>query len=277
MKTFNIAKLGKNALTSTSPNDFIFNPSYNTPNIVKEAKHSPVLPTDASEQYTNIAHGLGYTPFCTAFCKFENSRVGLVGTKASDAEFFFTNLHVGASDVNFGYFNDTGGDYRPHFKYLATEIPLAGTPNIANPGGRRIVIAKSGFNALTETNPNNKIFDSQFGTMKYFFNDSATISIPDTTPAAGVADSYEQVLHHHNLGYYPVFGASLEYYVVEPGLHYVMPLMFADAGFWIYDMLYVTVTDLIFRREYGNSFGFTPMGGADIKLYYKIFSKDLAL
>src|SRR5690606_34220477 len=108
----------------------------------------------------NVAHSLNYTPFTFGFCKFTNNRVGLVGSKASNANFFFTNLRVNATSVRFGYFNNTGGNYSPVFKYIATEIPLSGTPNITPSGRNRIIISKPGIDALTDTNPNNKKYDS---------------------------------------------------------------------------------------------------------------------
>ena len=278
MNTLRIAKIGKNAETATDPKDFIFSADYNTPKIIKEDIHSPTLGTTGSEQFTGVSHSLGYTPLVMGFCKFENNRVGLVGTKASDEEFFFTNLHVGATDVNFGYQNNTGGNYQPYFKYLATEIPLAGTPSIAQQHGTsRLIISKPGFNAETETNPNNIVFDSRWGTLKYYVEGTATIDVPSTTPAAGVSDSYEVEIYSHNLGYYPFFGASAELTVLDPGRIYIMPMTFADAGFWAYDMLYVNASKLIYRAEYGNSFGGFGGGGYQIKIYYKIYSRNLGL
>ena len=267
MNTLRLAKPGKNALTSNNPNDFLFDPRWNTPKIVKEASATPTLGTSGTEVLYNMAHGLNYTPFTLGFVKFTNSRVGLIGSKASNANFFNTALRVNATNVRFGYINNTGGNYTPTFKYLALEIPLAGTPSITDPGGRRIVITKTGYNALTETNPNNKIFDSQFGTIKYFSQGETTVVIPN-----GVT-SYEVVLSTHNLGYYPMFSANFEYSADDPGRVFIMPLMFADAGFFRYDMVYTSTTQLVFRFEYDSAF----YGPQTVKVRWKIYSKDLGL
>ena len=277
MNVFRLARPGRNALTSTNPNDFIFSSDWSTPQIVAEAAASPVLGTAASETFHNMAHGLNYTPFTTGFVKFADNRVGLIGTKAAGVEFYTTNLRMNATNIRFGYVNNTGGNYTPTFKYLALEIPLAGTPSIANPGGRRIVVAKPGYNALTDLNPDHKVYDSQFGTIKYDTDGENTLVIPAATPAANVTAVSETVLLTHNLGYYPVFGGNFEYSVDDPGKAYIMPITFSDAGFWTYDMLYVTTTQLIFRREFGNAFGGIPYSAQTVKIYWKLYSRDLEL
>jgi hypothetical protein len=271
-----ITKPGINALTATDPNDFIFNSDYNTPMIIKEATDSTALGTTGSETFRNVAHSLNYTPFTLGFCKFANNRVGAPGTKASNADFWFTNLRVNATNVRFGYNNFTGGNYTPTFKYLATEIPLAGTPSITQVGGNRLIIAKPGTNALTNTNPNNLIYDSRWPTLKYFSSGNSTINVPETTPAATVSATYEVVLTTHSLGYYPFFGSSIEL-MDDPGLFYIAPVVFEDSGFWIRHMVYCSTTQLIYRFEGGNAFGGIPAGGMQIKVYWKIFSKDLGL
>lgn len=274
MNTLRIAKIGKNAITATLPNDFIFNPEFNTPKIIKQAFDSPVLGVSASETFRDVAHGLNYTPFVMGFCKLSGGRVVPPGGKDPSVLFAFTNLRVNATNVKFGYYNDTGGNYSPVFKYIATEIPLAGTPSIAQVNSRRLVIAKSGFNALTETNPNNLIFDSRWGTFKYFVEDVITINVPGGTPGAGNSLIYEETVYTHGLGYYPFFNAQAEFSIANPGVIYSMPISFADGGVWGYDDIYLTDSALIYRSEVGDVFGST-FPGYQIKIYYKIYSTDL--
>jgi hypothetical protein len=275
MNVFRLSKIGVNALTATNPNDFIFGSDWNTPKIIKEAATQPTISSTGSEAYHDLAHGLNYTPALFGFVKFDDGRVGLIGTKQAGVEFYSTNLRVNATNVRFGYYNDSGSNKTPTFRYIATEIPLAGTPNVANASGKRIIISKSGVNALTSTNPNDRIYDSQFGTLKYFNQGISQITIGSATPAAGVTAVYETVLATHNLGYYPFFTGNQEYSVDDPGTAYIMPLMFASAGFWMYDMLYVTTTQLIFRREFGSAFGAITYPAQTIKVYWKIYSKNL--
>ncbi len=274
---FRLARPGRNAETSTDPNDYLFASDWNTPQIATQASITPSLGIAASEAFYDLAHGLNYTPFPFGFVKFSDNRVGLIGTKAAGVEFYFTNLRVNATNIRFGYLNNTGSSYTPTFKYLTTEIPLAGTPLFENITGNRIIIAKPGYNAVTDLNPNHKIYDSYFGTIKYFSEGQTSVTVPGSTPGAGVTAVYEVVLATHNLGYYPFFSCGEEYSVDDPGKVYIMPLMFADAGFWIYDMVYVTTTQLIFRREYGNAFGGVPYADQTIDLYWKLYSTNLGL
>lgn len=275
MNVFKLAKNGINALEATNPNDFVFSTDYSTPQIVKTAKVSPTLSTASSETFSNLAHGLTYTPFPFGFIKFADNRVGLIGSKAAGVEFYSTNMRVNATNIRFGYINNSGGNYTPTFKYLATEIPLSGTPSVTNMVGSRIIVSKTGINSLTDTNPNNKKYDSQFPTLKYFNQATSTINIPSATPAANATATAETTIITHNLGYYPFFGANYEFSVDDPGKYYIMPVMFGDAGFWIYNMIYATTTQLIFRREFGNSFGGFTYPAQTIKVYWKIYSLDL--
>lgn len=265
---FRIAKLGKNALTATDPNDFIFHSSYNSPMVVGENTHSPTLGTTASETFTNKTHGLNYTPFTYGFCKFANNRVGLPGTKASNVNFWFTNVGIDSTNVKFGYNNFTGGNYSPTFKYLATEIPLSGTPSITDPGGNRLVIAKDGYNALSETNPNNKIYDSQFKSLKYYLEGTKTINVPSGSDPV----YYEETIVTHSLGYYPFFTAVAD--ISSSGYKFVMPIVFSDAGFENYDFIYATTTALLYRSERNSPYG-TSWPGYSIEIKYKVFSFDL--
>lgn len=266
---FRIAKTTKNALTATDPRDFIFHSSYNTFKIVNEGGNSPTLGISYDQSFSNVAHGMSYTPFTLGFCKFADNYVAPPGTKGRNVQFYFTNLRVNSTNVRFGYFNATDGNYSPSFRYMQTEVPHAGTPSFANPGGRRLVIAKSGYNALTETNPNNIVFDSQFKTMKYALEGNVTVNIP----GAANPNAYETTLVTHNLGYYPYFqcfGQDTDF----PNNRYIMPINFSDAGYEQHNSVFATKTALIFRAENNSTFGGSS-SAYSLKIFYKIYSYDL--
>lgn len=125
MKEIRIAKAGKDALTATDPNDFIFHSAYNTFKIIAQGTHNPTVSNNGtSETYSIKAHEQSYVPFVFAFCKFTNSRVGGVGSKASDVDFWFTRLTVDATNITFYYVNNTGGNYTPVFAYYICELKL---------------------------------------------------------------------------------------------------------------------------------------------------------
>lgn len=268
-----IAKIGENALTETDPRKYVFHSDYNSFTILNESTHSPTLSTTASQLFTNATHGMGYTPFTRGFCKFDNGRYAPPGTRQNNKDFWFTNLQITSTQVKFGYINNTGGNYSPVYRYIQTEVPLSGTPSVSLPTGAVLRIAKSGYNVQTETNPNNIQYDSRYPTLKYFIEGSKTISVPSGSPGAGVPLNYEETIYTHNLGYRPFFTAFAVFSTAST-IHYIMPVVFADAGFENYDFIYGDTTKLIFRSERMSPFGGT-VGGYTITIYYKIYSYDL--
>lgn len=126
----------------------------------------------------------------------------------------------------------------------------------------RIIIAKTGYNALTETDPNHKIFDSQYGTLKYFVSGSGSLTI--TASGAGQVENTATVAH--NLGYVPFFYG----YVYDGSTYYINPVN-SISGF-DYEM-YADATNLYL---YGSKFFFSA-GSISLTFYYKIFKNDLGL
>lgn len=278
MKSVRIAKIGKNAITSTNPNDFIFNSSLNTFSIIDTKTRAVALAnTGSSEAYTTVAHGKSWYPFAIPFVKYANNTVGTPGSNVKAvraySDFHFSNFAIDSTNARFGYINNTGGNYSPSFKCFITEAPLSGTPVVSLPTNKVIRIAKTGRNALTDTNPNNIVFDSRYKSLKYYSQGSKTVTVSTSTPAANVSHYYTNTLSTHSLGYYPFFSFSLE--LSGNGTLYNGAFSFADAGFWGYDFVYATTSSLVFRSERGNYLGGIPMGGHTIKIYWRIFSFDL--
>ena len=66
---------------------------------------------------------------------------------------------------------------------------------------QKIIVSKPTYNALTETNPNNLIFSSDYNTLKYYMSGSFSIDIDlDADETAN-----EISLVAHNLGFTPFF------------------------------------------------------------------------
>ena len=132
----------------------------------------------------------------------------------------------------------------------------------------KLKIAKSGYNAITETDPDNLIFSSDYNTFKYYLSGNTTCTIPTSaTPVTG-----EITLVTHNLGYIPffvVFGNDAPSY---PTRYYALPYSFADAGIYDRRFVYATTTTLIFRYE-NTGFPFD----VDVDVNYKIFKNNLQL
>lgn len=124
-----VSKSGYNVLTETNPNSFIFNSDYNTFKIISSNTYSFSIPTNYfTEDYTETPHNLNYIPFVIAFCKFNDGRVGLVGSVATDIfptkTVAFTNLSVNPSTIRFFYANNSGSDYPVIFRYYIFEAPV---------------------------------------------------------------------------------------------------------------------------------------------------------
>ena len=121
-----VSKQGIDVGTATNPNDFIFDSTINTFKIIAQGTHAPTLGTTETELTSSIAHGQGAIPFVFAFCKFSDGRVGIPGESSgtNPGGFWFSNLSVDGTNINFNYLNFTGGNYSPVFRYIICEPPL---------------------------------------------------------------------------------------------------------------------------------------------------------
>lgn len=123
-----VSKSGKNVLTATDPNDFIFHSSYNTFKIIATGTYAFTMPRDAmSERLTTIlTHGLSYTPFAFVFLKWDSEdKVGVAG---EPAPFFmndnwFSNVYIDSTKIYVGTVNNTA-DINVTVKYYICEVPF---------------------------------------------------------------------------------------------------------------------------------------------------------
>lgn len=272
MKHLVIGKIGVDAEAATDPNDFVFDSRYNTPKIVKRGLFTSQSVSASTRVDFSASHGLGYTPLVFAQANYSGSsplRLLLPGGQDPSVPLVFENLRVDATDIHWIIANNhPTDDLDVDLSYQATEIPLAGTPSFSLTGGKRLIIAKSGFDAETETNPNNLIYDSKWNTLKYFRTGSKTINIPSSAPPA----VYEEVIYNHALGYYPLWTASIDISVT--GDFIIMPESFGDAGFEHAHDCYMTTQDLKFRYTADNAFA-SMEGGYSVVIRWKIFSFSL--
>lgn len=129
----------------------------------------------------------------------------------------------------------------------------------------KINITKAGYNVLTETNPDNLIFSSDYNTFKY-----AAAGVINFTIAAGGASATEYTLNH-NFGYIPVAQA----YYTDNTISKYCPLTYyapSGSGGYLYVIFYITSTQLIFRVIV---FGST--NAKNVTIPYKIFKNNTGL
>lgn len=138
---------------------------------------------------------------------------------------------------------------------------------------KKIVVAKTGFNALTETDPNNLAYSSQYNTLKYYASGSLTINVNAS------ANTFYSLTNNvtHNLNFLPfavVFGnqpknmtgyapLALNYSFTDDG---VGNTWFRHLRFWVTSTkLFVGAEGL--RIVSGDSYTAT--------FYYKIYRNKL--
>lgn len=116
------------------------------------------------------------------------------------------------------------------------------SPSIAPTVGR-MKIAKSGRNALTSINPSDFIFNSDYGTLKYFTKQSKQVTFTAGAPDNFVSGS---ATYNHNLGYYPFVEVFVRVYIGSPSGNYEYCPFFASGASVAYSANYkITTTDIV--------------------------------
>lgn len=133
---------------------------------------------------------------------------------------------------------------------------------------KKIVVAKPGFNVLSETNPNNLAFSSDYNTLKYYLAGSLSLSVN-----IGANLFYaRRASIAHNLGYSPFYVV----YVKDDLMANYQPVGRFQAGSGAYRsfIAYVTPTKL-----YVSAYGYSGASGDiyTVNFYYKIFKNNLGL
>ena len=123
----------------------------------------------------------------------------------------------------------------------------------------KIVVAKPGFNALTETDPNNLIYSSDYDTLKYHSSGQAQVSVSGSPAETVVA---------HNLGYAPFFIAYVD--IFSPSGYSQVPGDFISGTYTLANV-YADATNITFRVD-------TNLATArTFTFQYKIFRNRLGI
>jgi len=142
----------------------------------------------------------------------------------------------------------------------------------------KVIVVKTGYNALTETDPNNLTFISDYNTLKYYVSGDATVNMDYSNYYNRVIDILGTWYQNratqtvaHNLGYIPVFAVFSESLTDKFSM---CPWQFADAGYWLNAQAYADDTNLYLVVE---SRGQSASGTATFDFSYKIFKNDTGL
>lgn len=105
---------------------------------------------------------------------------------------------------------------------------------------QKVIITKDGFNALTETNPKNLRFSSDYGTLKYLVKANASISFNANTGAISAKGIYT-----HNLGYFPYTEVFVRVWIGSPSGNYEACPLFASGISVEYNAYYIIKANTI--------------------------------
>ena len=127
----------------------------------------------------------------------------------------------------------------------------------------KLLIAKAGYNALTETNPDNLVFSSDYNTLKYAISGSYEMTNVTGNTEVTIA---------HNLGYVPFFICYCNDFVAQPTYYGLTEYFNSTGGISRAARAYVDDTNIYLSLNYGSG---NP--AITVKWYYKIFKNDLGL
>jgi len=149
---------------------------------------------------------------------------------------------------------------------------------------QKILFTKPTYNALTETDPNNMVFSSDYDTLKYYSLGSKSLNIDwanyyHSRPGGFMELStiyyhkYETTITH-DLGYRPFFTVYL-LDTLGGGETTQLPFVYGDAYSFVTIMCYVDTTKLYI--VYYAGLENTSSGTTTIDFKYRIYRNDLGL
>jgi len=136
----------------------------------------------------------------------------------------------------------------------------------------KIVKIKPGYNALTETDPNNMTFCSDFNTLKYYTSGSVNISGSWTTNPGDPVKTFSTTVTH-SLGYKPFFVCYVNFagaYNIIPYIQSIMTIGSEIASAWV-DNTYLNFDVQLRPGINSNTWNF------NFTFYYKLFKNNTGL
>lgn len=139
---------------------------------------------------------------------------------------------------------------------------------------QKIVVAKPGYNAITDTNPDHLNFSSDYNTLKYNISGSKRINGSWTTNPGNSPKIFTDSVAH-GLGYVPFFICYVDFvgtgkYNIVPYNYSVMTTGSELASAWI-DSTYLYFDVQLRPGTSANTWNY------DFTFYYKIFKNRLSI
>ena len=130
---------------------------------------------------------------------------------------------------------------------------------------QKIKISKPTYNALTETNPDNIIFSSDYDSLKYHVSGSVVLEVTGSNAETNIT---------HGLGYIPFFVVYVNGFKAIEGnfsnQFSMCPGAFNDFGFYSFANSYADNDKIYFKVE-------TNTDTFDYTFYYKVFRNNTGL
>lgn len=123
---FNVSKQGKDVLSISNPNDYIFNANLNTFKILSQGTFAGSV-TAGTTTFT-LAHGQGAVPAIYGFAKYPDGYVALPSEKPrneGDPVQRYWNIEVDSGTIYFNFFKGTASNYGVNVAYYIFESPLS--------------------------------------------------------------------------------------------------------------------------------------------------------
>ncbi len=130
INVISVSKSGKNTLTSTDPNDFIFNSQYNTFKLIVSGTVTAGIPGTVSSYEIDVNHGLYFVPLVNAFmrqiggsqvCTANSGIVFLYGTKLGVTyKVTFDSIKVDDTKIKM-FISNTAGSTDVYIRYYCLE------------------------------------------------------------------------------------------------------------------------------------------------------------
>jgi hypothetical protein len=122
-----MTKQGKDALTETNPNNFIFHSDYNTFKVVSQGVVSSQT-VDANPKIFTLAHGQSGVPAVYAFAKFPDGFVALPNEKERagvDPVDRYWLVDIDSTNIRFNFYKGSGSNYSVDISYYIFEVPIS--------------------------------------------------------------------------------------------------------------------------------------------------------
>jgi len=266
---FKVARPNKSAF-SKNPNDYIVHSDLNNFKILKSGVVDLTLQGGGIYSPDSFSHGANvqepYKYFL--FIKFPDGKVAQVGGSSITLSYDFSKTVYQTWMDSTKIYIGSPSSCDVSISYIIYGSGKNGTILTDNP---KIVCAKDGYSALTETNPDNINFHSLYPTLKYFTSGTYSMTV-STSTVYTIA---------HNLGYTPFFigfGNDLASYISSSD-YAILPYYWGRSFIGspnndIASFIYADDTNIYLSAYYQSSAVGTSK---TFNFYYKIFKNNLGL